>query len=64
LGRLGPGPARTQGAFAAADRDRGLKRLIADFAALILVELTAELMVWNRGASSRSAAAAIRQQSQ
>lgn len=53
-----------EGAFTAADRDRGLKRLITDFAAWILVELTPELMVWNRGASSRSAATAIRQQSQ
>lgn len=32
-----------EGAFTAAERDRGLKRLNADLAAWILVELTAEL---------------------
>jgi hypothetical protein len=55
--------ARREGAFTAAERDRGLKTLNADLAAWILGELTAELMVWNKGAS-RSAATAIRQQSQ
>ena len=32
-----------EGAFTTAERDRGLKRLNADFAAWILVEVTAEL---------------------
>jgi hypothetical protein len=38
-----------EGAFTAAERDRGLKRLNADLAAWILVELTAELTTAAQG---------------